>query len=446
MMARIKAGLISLRDLLATAWWVILIAGIGFVVAARYVQPAPPKHVIISAGVEGGAYYAFAGRYAAIMAQNGIALEVRPSAGSAQNLQRLEKGEADIAFIQSGTIEASDDQPHYSFEEAPIQSLGSVFYEPVWVFYRGPQKIDRLSQLASKRVAIGQEGSGGRQLAQQLLESSGVSGKDQQLLPLAGQQAADELRQGKIDAAFVIAAIDAPVVQALLRAPGIRLMSFAQADAHLRLLPALSKVVLPHGVLDLKNDFPPDDTVLLAATATLAVRGDLHPAVQYLLLQAAKEMHGKSGFFQKAGEFPAHKDHALPLSDEADHFYKSGPPFLQRYLPFWLAVLAERMFVLLLPLFALLFPLLKVAPALYSWRIRSRIFRLYGELKFLENDLKHQYEPAKHADYLARINAIEGEAGELAMPLAFSDMVYTLREHIDLVRQTLLRLKSQTPS
>lgn len=439
-MDKIKAGLVSLRDLMATAWWVVLIVAIGFLIAFRYVKPAPPDHIVLSAGAEGGAYYQFAGRYSAILARNGIALEVRPSAGSEENLQRLEQGQADVAFIQGGTVQPREYA--YSFEETPTKSLGGMFYEPVWVFYRGPQTMDRLTQLKGKRIAIGQEGSGVRQLASQLLEANGIVPDGERLVPLAGPQAAEELQRGRVDAVFVVAAPEAPVVQTLLNAPGIRLMSFAQADAYLRRFPFLSKVVLPHGVIDFVGNRPPDDTVLLAATAGLAVRSDLHPALQALLMQAASEIHGKGGFFQKAGEFPNQGDQSMPLADEATRYLKNGPPFLQRYLPFWLAVLVERLFVLIVPFFALVVPLVRIAPSLYSWRIRSRIFRVYGELKFLENDLKEHFDPARAGDYLARLDAIEREANDLPIPLAFTDLTYTLREHIELVRHTLSRLQA----
>lgn len=442
MMAKLKARLISLRDLLATAWWIVLIAGLGFAVALRFVQPAPPKKVVITTSGEAGAYFHFAGRYAAILAENGIALEVRPSAGSMENLQRLERGEADIGFVQGGVITPPEDEP-YSFEESPLKSLGSVFYEPVWVFYRGARKIDRLTELAGKRIAIGQEGSGIRQLAQQLLAANDIS-PDQRLLSLDGLKAAEELQQGRIDAAFVIAAQEAPVVQVLLRSPGIRVMSFSQAEAYQRRFPFLSKLTLPHGVVDLVRDFPSEDVTLLAPTANLVVRSDLHPALQSLLLQAASEVHGKSGFFQKAGEFPAYKDRLLPLSAEAARYYKAGPPFLQRYLPFWLAVLIDRMVVLLVPVVALLIPLVRVAPSLYSWRVRAKVFRCYGELKFLENDLRQHFEPGRLGEYRARLDAIDDEASGLPVPLAFTDLVYTLREHINLVRQALTRLEAQS--
>ncbi|MBS1191344.1 MAG: family transporter solute-binding subunit [Rhodocyclaceae bacterium] len=443
MMAKVKGALVSLRDLVATAWWIILIAGIGFAVALRFVQPAPPKHVVITTGSEGGAYYHFAGRYAAILAKNGIALEVRPSAGSLENLARLKRDEAQIAFVQGGVLQQPEDEPAYSFEESPLKSLGSVFYEPVWVFYRGPRKLDRLTDLAGKRIAIGQEGSGVRQLAQQLLEANDIA-PGGHLLPLGGLQAAEELQQGRIDAAFVIAAQEAPVVQVLLRSPGIQVMSFSQAEAYQRRFPFLNRLVMPHGVVDLVRDFPADNVSLLAPTANLVVRSDLHPALQSLLLQAASEIHGGVGFFQNRGEFPAYKDALLPLSSEAARYYKAGAPFLQRYLPFWLAVLIDRLIVLVVPLIALLIPLIKVAPAIYSWRVRSKVYRCYGELKFLENELKQHFDRTRLPDYRRRLDAIDEEASDLSVPLAFTDLVYTLREHVNLVRLALSKLEQQS--
>ncbi|HNM80343.1 MAG TPA: C4-dicarboxylate ABC transporter substrate-binding protein, partial [Rhodocyclaceae bacterium] len=221
---------------------------------------------------------------------------------------------------------------------------------------------------------------------------------------------------------------------------GIRLMSFAQSGAYQRRFPFLTKLTFPQGVADLVRDFPPNDIKVLAPTANLIVRDDLHPALQSLLLQAASEVHGKSGFFQDAGEFPAYKDQMLPLSPEAARYYKSGPPFLQRYLPFWLAVLADRLIVMLVPIVALLIPLIKIAPALYSWRIRSKIFRCYGELKFLEDDLKEHFDAERLGEYRSRLDALDDEASRLRVPLAFTDLVYTLRGHVNLVRKTLDKL------
>ena len=440
-MAKIKAGLLSLRDLFATAWWIFLIVGIGFVVAYQFVQPAPPKRIVITTGGESGAYYQFAQRYAAILARDGITLEVKASAGSLENLDRLKADQAQVGFVQGGVVPPKEDPD--AEDDSGLLSLGSLFYEPVWVFYRGERDLTRLTDLRGKRIAIGQEGSGVRQLAQQLLAANEIEAGDH-LVPLSGLSAAEELQQGRIDAAFIIASESAPVVQVLLRSPGIRLMSFAQSGAYQRRFPFLTKLTFPQGVADLVRDFPPNDIKVLAPTANLIVRDDLHPALQSLLLQAASEVHGKSGFFQDAGEFPSYKDQMLPLSPDAARYFKSGPSFLQRYLPFWLAVLVDRLIVLLLPVVALLIPLLKVAPAIYTWRVRSKVFRCYGELKFLEDDLKNHFDRARLAEYRSRLDALEDEAVQLHVPLGFTDLVYTLREHVNLVRGILDKQESHS--
>ena len=434
MMAKLKAGLLSLRDLFATAWWIFLIVGIGFVVAYQFVEPAPPKKITITTGSDSGAYYHFAQRYATILARNGITLEVKSSAGSLQNLERLANDEAQLAFVQGGVVAPKDDADLPN--ESGLLSLGSLFYEPVWVFYRGDKRLDRLTDLRGKRIAIGQEGSGLRQLAQQLLSANEIADKAK-LVDLSGLKAAEALQQGQIDAAFIIASEAAEVVQVLVRSPGVRVMSFAQAGAYQRRFPFLTKLTFPQGVADLVRNYPPEDIKLLAPTANLIVRDDLHPALQSLLLQAASEVHGQSGFFQDVGEFPSYKDRMLPLSPEAARYFKSGAPFLQRYLPFWLAVLVDRLIVLLIPVVALLIPLLRVAPAIYNWRVRSKIFRSYGELKFLEDDLSHRFDPAKVVEYRTRLDVLDEAASQLSVPLAFTDLVYTLREHVNLVRRIL---------
>ncbi|WP_153111467.1 TAXI family TRAP transporter solute-binding subunit [Propionivibrio limicola] len=436
-MKKLRAKAISFRDLLATAWPIILISAIGFYVAYQFVKPAPPRRMTISTGSESSAYHAYAQRYAEILAANGIKLEIIASSGSQQNIDRLLDGEVDIAFVQGG-VQASLSGP----TQNKLSSLGSVAYEPVWVFYRSEERIDKLYQLKGKRIAVGGEGSGMRGLALTLLEANEISARDRNLVPVEGMEAAKALRREEVDAAFIVAAPESPVVQAMLRSPGVRVMSFSQAEAYTRRFPFLSKLTLPRGVVDFVRDLPPRDTVLLAATANVVARENLHPALVSLLMQAMAEVNGKSGFFQKEGEFPAYKDRSFELSDEAQRFYKSGSPFLQRFLPFWVAVLVERLFVLVVPVVVLLFPLLRFAPTLYSWRVRSKVFRCYGELKFLENDLKKNYDPARKADYLKQLSCIEDYANSLNIPLAFSDLVYTLREHVNFVRRRLDELES----
>ncbi|MBI2308913.1 MAG: TAXI family TRAP transporter solute-binding subunit [Rhodocyclales bacterium] len=436
--AKLRSSLLSFRDLLATAWPIVLIVSIGFVVAYQFVKPAPPSRLIIGTGTESGAYHAFAQRYAAILAKSGVTLELKTSAGSVENLERLKRGEVDVAFMQGGIVSPPTDGEESS--DSGLRSLGSMYYEPVWVFYRGDKPLGRLHDLAGKRIAVGAEGSGVRGLATQLLEANEIP-LDGKLKPLAGLDAAEALQQGWVDAAFIIAAPEAPVVQVLLRSPGVHVMSFAQADAYTRRFPFLTRVTLPRGVVDLVRDLPPRSTTLLAATANLVVNEDTHPALVALLLQVASEVHGKSGFFQKGGEFPAYLDTTFELSPDAKRHYKSGPPFLQRYLPFWAAVFVDRMVVMLLPLIALLLPLMKIAPTIYTWRVRSKIFRLYGELKFLENEVRHHYAAARHGEFFERLDRIDDEASNRNVPLGFTDLVYTLREHINLVRKQLLRVE-----
>lgn len=436
-MQHLRARLVALRYLLATAWPIVLITAIGLAVAYQFVAPEPPRRITITTGSDSGAYYAYAQRYAVLLAAKGVTLDILTSAGSHQNLERIEKGEADIAFVQGGIVPPAVGEDD---GESPLRSLGSVSYEPVWVFYRGAQRVDKLHQLAGQRIAVGEDGSGIRGLALSLLEANEIPARSPNLLPIAGLTAAEALQQGQIDAAFIVAAQEAPVVQVMLRSPGLRVVSLSQAEAYLRRFPFLSKIVLPRGVVDLVRDVPPRDTLLLATTANIVVRDDLHPALASLLLQAMTEVNGKGGFFQRAGEFPAYKDHSFPLSKDAEHYYKSGPPFLQVYLPFWLAVLVERLFVMILPLLMLSLPLLKFAPAIYSWRVRSKIFRYYGDLKFLENDLRHHYDPVRHQQYVDHLDRIDEGASVLNIPLAFSDLLYTLREHINLVRAELRRL------
>ena len=427
-----KLDPISLRDLIVSALPLALIAAAAFWFAYQFVKPAPPDTLVMSTGAAGGAYQAYAERYREILARDDVRLELRPSSGSMENLRRLQDESADVAFVQSGAGTAA---------EAPgLVSLGSLYYEPLWVFYRGNAALDRLSQLKGKRVAIGPEGSGIRKLALQLLAANDAEKRPTMLLEHGMSAAAKALQQGEIDAAFIVAGADSPVVQELLRAPGVRVMSMSQAMAYTRLFPFLSSVVLPQGAIDLARNLPSQDTTLLSATATLVAREDLHPALTSLLIQAATEVHGHAGLFQRAGEFPAPATVDFPLSEEARRFYKSGPSFLQRYLPFWVAVLVQRMLVMLVPIIAVLIPLLRILPSVYAWQANRRIYRWYGELKFLERELERNREPQQISEYLARLDHIEQRVARLKVPLAFSEHLYTLRQHIrfvrDLIRQS----------
>ncbi|HTS52804.1 MAG TPA: C4-dicarboxylate ABC transporter substrate-binding protein, partial [Burkholderiales bacterium] len=249
--------------------------------------------------------------------------------------------------------------------------------------------------------------------------------------------AAEKLLHREIDAVVLLAAWESPVVRQLISAQGINLVSVPRAAAFVALYPFLSKVVLPAGVGDMVNNRPPADVVLVAPTASLVVRKDLHPAIQYLLLEAAREIHSGPGMFRKAGQFPAPESIDLPLSTDAIQFYKAGPPFLQRHLPFWLAVLAQQLLVVLIPVFAVLYPLLRFIPALYGWAMRRRVFRLYNELRLLEDQVASREAQQSVAALIARLDRLEDRASRFRLPVSFRPLLYALRLHIALVRQRL---------
>ena len=427
--------LASWRDLLAIALPSVLLLGAAFWLAAQFIKPAPPDRLVLSTGGEGGAYQLFAARYKDVLARYGIALVEKPSAGAAENLKRLRDAdfEVDAGFIQGGTARPT--------EEDELVSLGDFYYEPLWIFYRegAIRGGDRVLDLKGKRIAIGGPGSGTNRLASDLLAANELNESNTTIVAAGGLPVVEKLQKGEYDAVFAVGPTLSPVVWTLLYTPGIRLMSLTHAEAYVRRFPHLARLVLPRGAIDLTQDIPAQDVQLVSPMAMLLVREDTHPALIDLLMQAASEVHGEPGVFQKPREFPRIGHSDFPLSKEAERYYKSGKPFLQRYLPFWAATLIDRMVVMLVPLIAVLVPLMKFAPALYAWRVRSRIYRRYGELKFLEAEL--DADPGRHAreEWLARLERIEADVARVRTPLAFSDMLYTLRSHIALVRETVMR-------
>ncbi|MET0046582.1 MAG: TAXI family TRAP transporter solute-binding subunit [Sedimenticola sp.] len=422
----------TLRDHLHIFGPAIAITLLGFLLAFQFVQPAPPARITIATGGLEGAYSLFGQRYREIIKREDIQLEVLNTKGSVENISLLESGKADIAFVQGGTEQASRGDE--------LISLGSLYFEPIWVFHRSSLTLDRLTGLQEKKVAIGPEGSGTRAVALQLLSDNSITPSNARLIELSGRPAADALLKGDIDAAFFVASPRSPVVRALLDSTEISLMSFNRADAYARLHRYLSTVVLPEGVINLEHNLPRRETRLLAASANLVAHKDLHPALVDLLLQAASEVHGEGGWFEEQGQFPAAQFLAFPLSKEAKRFYKFGPPLLQRYLPFWAATLVDRLKVMLLPLVALMIPLFKVMPPIYRWRIRSRIYRWYREV--LAIDRRSDLPGADIDVAMEELDAIEEDVSKVSVPLSYAEELYDLRLHIGLVREKLKQLES----
>ena len=424
---RIQERSVAWREVLRASWPFLALVLLGFLLAFHFVKPAPPTKLVMSTGREDGLYHAFAKQYQEFFAKNGITLELRHSRGSGENLRRLREGDVDVAFVQGGVA------PHRRPEG--MLSLGSAFYEPLWVFVRSSHVPKKLAELKGLKVSIIQESSSSRGLAFRLLAANELGEQDVQLIPMDEKEAVRALQQGELDALFVITALESPIVQELLRAPTVQLMSFSQAEAYRRRFPYLFRLTLPEGVVDLAQNSPPHDIDLLAATGNLVINEEMHPALQTLMLSAMREIHGSNGFFQARAEFPAYKDSDFQLSPSAERFYASGPPFMQRYMPFWLAVLADRFLILIIPVLTLLLPLIRFAPAIYHWRIHARLCRIYGELKFLERDLSQAQDEAARRDLIKRLDVIEEAAGRMPIPLRFTDMLYTLKAHINLVRK-----------
>ncbi|MFZ0425097.1 MAG: TAXI family TRAP transporter solute-binding subunit [Xanthobacteraceae bacterium] len=418
-------------DFLHRYWSYLAIAAVLAIVSVASLfiaETLPPSTIVMATGAEGGANFELGLRYREILAQSGVKLELRPTTGSVENLARLRdpKSGVSVGFIQGGTVSKAD--------SAGLESLGTVAYEPLWLFYRGEIGAG-MQALRGRRVSIGPEGSGARALALELIRKTRFDTIVGEFSGLTLEDAATKLIAGDIDAAFIVASWDSPVVQRLINADGIQLTSFARADAYLALFPFLNKLVLPAGVVDLLTNRPPADILLLAPKASLVVRDDLHPALQHLLLDAASNIHSQPGIFQKAGQFPAAESIDIPLSDEAQRFYKSGLPFLQKYLPFWIATLVERMIVVFLPLAAFLYPMFKILPRLYDWFLRKIIIRLHDEMKSIEAELMIHGE-GPHADAIrARLDQLDQRASRLSLPTALS--LYGLRSNVALIRSRL---------
>jgi len=436
--SRRRPAKISSRGHLSIIVLVVLIVIIGGVILFHFVLFPPPETLVMTTGMEGGTYAVFGKRYQEAMAREKVHLKLLPSSGSVENFNRLKDKSfrVDIGFVQGGTISA---------KEAPnLLSLGAICYSPIWVFYRGPDTFDDLSFLKGKRIAVGPEGSGVRKFSMELLRVSNAVNPPSELLDFPSAAAVKAILEGRVDVIMISSTVDNALVQELLHAGGIKLMDFRQAEAYTRLYPALSQVVLPKGILDLSKNKPTTDIHLLATTTNLIVRKNLHPAMMYLLLDAAVDIHGDAGWVHKGGEFPSPKSQDFPLSDIAERFYKSGRPFLLDYLPFWMAAYIDRLILILVPAAVILIPLLRIIPSLYSWWNRRKLYRGYEDLKNLETEIAGDSTPERIIDYRNRLDRIEAFINEIRVPLALFKEVYTLKEHVDLVRNRLARLNQQS--
>lgn len=458
----IRYTLLSLRDLWVSAGPFILLAVALLALAYWWLDPNPPKRVTLATGPAQSAYEEFGKRYAKALSAEGIKVVLQPSEGSAANLQLLREGKVDVGFVQGGTSDYTEQ------DEEDLASLGSLFVEPLWLFYRedaarkvaaaqaaktpGARAASKpglaedatltaLTQLQGLRVNFGTPGSGVPSLMGKLLESNRIDPSALKISRLEQTPATVAFLGGELDAIVFASAPESLMVQMLLQTPGVKLMNFAQSEAYSRRFAFLTPTRLPRGVVDLAANIPPDDVHLVAPTTSLITRTSTHPALQQLLAQAGNDIHGGAGWFKGAREFPNRDNNELPIAKEAERAIKNGTPVLQRYLNFWVANLVERMWLVMGIIIAIMLPLSRIIPPLYAFRVRSRIFRWYGRLRDIENRVDSSGgDSDTNKALLEELDSLESRVEKVTVPLSYTDELYALRANIHLVRKKLLRL------
>lgn len=418
-----------MRDFLKVYWPLVLIALVGLFVALRFVEPAPPNRVSMAAGSPGGAYYAYSERYRNLLGEHGVEVELISTAGSIESLRLLNEGEVDFGLVQGGLANAGDAER--------LMTLGGLFYEPLWIFARRETGAGGVEELRGARMAIGAPGSGTRALAEHVRREFGGDWGAQSDLPLSGQAAADALLAGDLDAAAFAAGISAPYVEQLIRAPDIILVPLNRAPALARRAPALAEVTLLRGVVDIGENIPASDIPMIAPIAQLAVRRDLHPAIQDILLEAADDIHSEASLLAEPKTFPDGRLVDLPLSSEAERYYEHGPSALRRWFPFSVANFLERAWVLLIPLVTLMIPLVRVAPPIYRWRVRRKVYIWYDDLRKLEARGRSAGSQAERDLVRQHLGKLQEDIGKLEVPLSYTDDLYRLRNHVAFVNQLL---------
>ena len=421
----------SRREVVKTVGPAILITLFGFLIAFFFVEPPPPRELVIAAGPSGGNYYAAAQRYARLFEENGVTLKIRETAGSVENYELLLNDDSvRLAIVQGGT--APKDA-----EIERLESLSTLYLEPMWVFFRSGQSIKRLGDLKGKRIAVGESGSGTQVLAEMLLDTNGVRDRQEEtsFVKKNGNTAIQMLREGDLDVAFFVLSAESPVVHDLLSDDRLQLLSFDRSHAYAQRYPFLKSVVLARGVADLQRDLPRSDVTLIAPVANLVATHDLHDAFIPLLIEAATTAHDAGGLVTQSGQYPSLDGVEFEPNPVARHYLNFGPSFFQKHLGFWIASLIDRAKIMLVPFVILLIPLAKLAPPVYRWRIRSRIYRWYALLREIDQSLRSGDD--KIRKFEKKLNGIERELDEVAVPLSYMEEFYHLRLHIDLVKRRL---------
>jgi len=435
----------STRWYLFIALVLVLVLTSAIWIALGILIPAPPSRITIAGSFSGGHFEALAQRYQEILARDGLKVNVLRSAGSVDNLISLQDSRlgVDVAFVQGGI---SDGQ------RAPgLLSLGRIDYQVFWLFSRGQEPLTDLTQLRGRRIALGPVGSGARIVCETILRAGGVTWDNASFFNFTPQDAVDALEEGRVDALFLNLAPDSPSLIRLLNNPDYRLVNMTEAEALTRIFPYLVKLVLPRGVVDFERKIPATDINLIGTTNVVLVREDLHPAIIDLLAKTIAEVHSAAGIFQRAGEFPSVADPEYPVAEEAREYYRNGPSFLNRYLPFWVTNVVKRMLALGLTAIAIILPVFSYGPSLYKWLIEYRLRAFYRRLRSIEERLHKGLDAVQTAALEEEVELLEHDMIKLALPVRHSNLYFSVKSHLNLVRirirsrlESSSRLKSET--
>ncbi|WP_373188050.1 TAXI family TRAP transporter solute-binding subunit [Halopseudomonas sp.] len=429
--------------------WIVPLVALLVWVLFRFLDPAPPREVAMVTGSEGGGYHQFGLALKERLAEDGLTLNLYPTRGSLDNLARLT---ADYPDVQLGLIQSGTTRLLERAELKKLEGLAALYHEPLWLFQRKgdgdredeDEEIRRLSDLYGKRVAVGSEGSGTYAVVRSLFEARGDASRFEGLdhgnwIMMPGEAAADALQNGNLDAAFFVLPADNDRIARLLSDPQLQLVSLAQARAYAARLTFLNHLTVTEGLLDIAGNVPRQDVELLSPVATLIANQSFHPALTSLVLEAARDVLSEGNLLDPAGDFPAAKPVELPLTGEADYYHRQGVPFLQRYLPFWIASIVDRYVVLLIPFIAIMVPLLRSMGPIYSWRMRARVFRWYAQLRDVDKLIHRGRIQDELEEQIERLHKLQEELTHVDVPLSYAHELYSLHLH---VRYMINRLES----
>jgi TRAP transporter TAXI family solute receptor len=424
------------KELLHRLIPIVLLVFASFVIAYQLIDAAPPKKIVISMSDQAVNDKAYASIYQALLKNDGITLEIRETSGDLENIALLKDPHSgvDLAFVQDGITRSEG--------AGSLQSLGSLYYEPVWVLCRCDRSIEHLAKFKGKRIAIGNQGEGANLLAVKLLEESGLNKGNTKLLNIGGESSVEALMNQSVDAAILVDSINSTLVEKALSQKGIRLVDLDDAEAYTKRFSYLHHLKLPEGTIDIKRNIPPSNINLVSPTVTLIAREELHPAITYLMMKVITQVHHGEGLLNANNEFPSIKTSEVTPNTQALNFYKSGTPFLDKYLPFWAATMVSRTAIVLIPLLAILIPLIRLIPAAYNWFLKFRLFKYYGELRFLEMQIKQEVDIEDWSFFDKKLDDIEDRVGGMKLPISFSQYIYELRINIDFVRSQLRQKRS----